>query len=76
MMRVSQAFGCSPGCLAVDNVRPVLTERAIQGPQPSPFPKIGIEPFDTKVVVVRSGIGYKVTYGEVAEAIVDADCPA
>ena len=61
--------------LALDNVRLVLTERVIKGPQPSLFRKVGIEPFDAKVVAVKSGIGYKVTYGPVAKAVLDADCP-
>lgn len=29
--------------------------------------------FDAKIVVAKSGISYKVTYGHVAKAIVDAD---
>jgi len=62
-------------CLGVDNLRLVLTEHAIWGPQPSLFRKVGIEPFEAKLVVVKSGIGYKVTYGSVAKGVVDADCP-
>jgi len=62
-------------CLGVDNVRLVLTERVIKGPQPSLFRKVGIEPFDAKIVVVKSGIGFKATYGHVAKAILHADCP-
>ena len=30
---------------------------------------------DPKIVVVKSGIGYEVTYGPVAEALIHADCP-
>ena len=62
-------------CLGVDNVRLVLTERLIMGPQPSLFRKVGIEPFDAKIVTVKSGSGYKQTYGRVAKAILRADCP-
>jgi microcystin degradation protein MlrC len=62
-------------CLGIDNLRLVLTEHAIWGPQPSLFRKVGIEPFEAKIVVVKSGIGYKVTYRSVAKGIVDADCP-
>ena len=75
-------FGDSPtidvgaiACLAVDNVRLVLTERVIKGPQPSLFRKVGIEPFDAKIVMLKSGIGYKVTYAPVAKAVFLADCP-
>ena len=62
-------------CLGIDNLRLVLTEHAIWGPQPSVFRKVGIEPFEAKIVVVKSGIGYNVTYGSVAQGVVDADCP-
>lgn len=61
--------------LEVDNVRLVLTERVIHGPQPSLFRKVGIEPFDAKIVVVKSGIGHEVTYGHVASAVLHTDCP-
>ncbi|MAE67068.1 MAG: hypothetical protein CMJ18_22635 [Phycisphaeraceae bacterium] len=62
-------------CLAVDNVRLVLTERVIMGPQPSLFRKVGLEPFDAKIVMLKSTIGYRVTYGHVAKAVIPADCP-
>lgn len=62
-------------CLGTDNLRLVLSEHAIWGPQPSLFRKVGIEPFEAKIIVVKSGIGYKVTYGSVAKGVVDADCP-
>ena len=62
-------------CLGVDNVRLVLTDREIMGPQPSVFRKAGIEPFEAKVVTLKTGIGFKVTYGHVAKTIVRADCP-
>ena len=62
-------------CLGVDNVRLVLTERLVHGPQPSLFRKVGVEPFEAKIVAVKSGIGYRVTYGHVAKAVIIADCP-
>ena len=40
-------------CLAIDNVRLVLTEKLFHtglGPQPSLYRKVGIEPFDAKIV--------------------------
>lgn len=62
-------------CLAVDQLRLVLTEHPVWGPQPSLFRKVGIEPLEAKIVVVKSGIGYRVTYGSAARGVVDADCP-
>lgn len=61
--------------LGVDNVRLVLTERLIMGPQPSLFRKVGIEPFDAKIVALKTGTGYNVTYAHVAKARIVADCP-
>jgi len=61
--------------LGIDNVRLVLTDRLVHGPQPSLFRKVGVEPFDAKIVAVKSGIGYRVTYGHVAKAVIVADCP-
>ncbi len=62
-------------CLGIDNVRLVLTERIVFGPQPSLFRKVGIEPFDAKIVGLKTGIGFKVTYDHVAKAVFRADCP-
>ena len=62
-------------CLGIGNLRLVLTEHAIWGPQPSLFRQVDIEPFEAKIVVVKSGIGYQVTYGSVAKGVVHADCP-
>ena len=62
-------------CLAIDNVRLVLSERVILGPQPSLFRRVGIEPFDAKVVTLKTGIGFKMSYGHVAQAVIRADCP-
>ena len=62
-------------CLGVDNVRLVLTERLMMGPQPSLFRKVGIEPFKVKIVALKTGIGYKVTYDRAATAVIPADCP-
>ena len=62
-------------CLGVDNVRIVLTDRIIMGPQPSLFRKVGIEPFEAKIVALKTGVGVKPTYGDMAKAIFRADCP-
>ena len=62
-------------CISIDNVRIVLTQRPIMGPQPSLYRKVNLEPFDAKIVSVKSGIGYFVTYGHVAKAMIRADCP-
>jgi microcystin degradation protein MlrC len=61
--------------LGVDNVRFVVTDRPILGPQPSVFRKVGLEPFEAKIVALKTGVGYKVTYEHVAKAVIHADCP-
>ena len=61
--------------LSIDNVRLVLTERPIMGPQPSLYRKVGVEPFDAKIVMLKTGTGYKQTFALVAKAVLKADCP-
>ena len=61
--------------LAVDNVRLVLTERRVMGPQPSLFRKVGLKPFEAKIVALKTGVGFKATYSHVAKAVFRADCP-
>ena len=62
-------------CLGIDNLRLVLTDCEIMGPQPSLYRKAGIEPFEAKIVTLKTGVGFKVTYGHVAKAVFRADCP-
>ena len=62
-------------CLGVDNVRLVLSDLVIMGPQPSLFRKVGIEPFEAKIVTLKTGVGFKKTYGHVAKAVFRANCP-
>jgi len=62
-------------CLGIGNIRLVLSEMCVMGPQPSLFRKVGLDPFDAKVVVLKTGVGYKPTYGRVAKRVIRADCP-
>jgi len=64
-------------CIAVGNVRLVLSERKVQGPHPSIFTKVGLDPFGaaTKVVVLKSGTGWQTTYEGKCAAMIRADCP-
>jgi len=62
-------------CLGVDNVRLVLSERVILGPQPSLFRKDGIESLEAKIVLLKTGVGFKKTYASHAKAVLLADCP-
>lgn len=64
-------------CIAIGNVRLVLSERKVQGPHPSIFTKVGLDPFGetTKVVVLKSGTGWQTTYAGKCAAMIRADCP-
>jgi microcystin degradation protein MlrC len=64
-------------CIAVGNVRLVLSERKVQGPHPSIFTTVGLDPFgaSTKVVVLKSGTGWQTTYEGKCAAMIRADCP-
>jgi microcystin degradation protein MlrC len=61
--------------LSIDNVRLVLTDMPIKGPQPSLFRKVGIEPFNAKIVGLKTGTGYQQTYAHATKAMFVADCP-
>lgn len=62
-------------CLGIDNVRLVLTEQMLFYPQPTLYRKVGIEPFEAKIVAVKTAvIGYKMTYEHGARAVFTADC--
>ena len=37
---------------------------------------MGIDPFKAKIVALKTGVGFKATYGDVAQAVFRADCPA
>ena len=62
-------------CIAIGNVRLVLTERVVFGPQPSLFRSVGIDPFAAKVVTLKTGVGFRKTFASVAAAVFRADCP-
>ena len=63
-------------CIAVGNVRLVLSETKVQGPHPSIFTAVGLDPFvDAKVVVLKSGTGWEVTYKGKCAEMIRADCP-
>ena len=64
-------------CIASENVRLVLSEKKVQGPHPSIFTKVGLDPFGetTKIVVLKSGTGWQTTYEGKCAAMIRADCP-
>ena len=60
--------------LEIHNVRLLLSERPMIGPEPTLYRKVEIEPFRAKVVIMKIGVGFKVTYGHVTRAVIRADC--
>ena len=62
-------------CLGIDNVRLVLTERVVMGPQPSLYRRVGLEPFEAKIVILKTGVGFKKSFADIARAVLRADCP-
>ena len=62
-------------CLGIDNIRLVLSERVIMGPHPAMYRHVGIEPYEAKLVTLKTGVGFKPSYGHVARAVFLADCP-
>ena len=65
-------------CLTIDNVRLVLTEKVFHtgyGPQPSLYRKVGIEPFEARIITIKTGVGFQYTYGDAVKTVIRADCP-
>jgi microcystin degradation protein MlrC len=64
-------------CLALDNLRVVISEKPIIGPHQSVFTHVGLDPFapTTKVVGLKSGTGWEVTYKGKVNGMIRSDCP-
>lgn len=58
----------------INNLSLIITEKIVMGPQPSLYRKVGIDPFSTKIVLLKTGIGYTITFAKKARAVFRADC--
>jgi len=62
--------------LDADGIEIVVAERRIQPYDAEIFRRVGIEPAGKKIIVLKSAIHYKASFGPMAKKILDVDTPA
>jgi microcystin degradation protein MlrC len=61
--------------LGIKGVDVIVTERSFQPWDPEIFRRVGIEPTDKQILVVKSAAHYRAAFGEFASQMVDVDTP-
>ena len=58
-----------------DGIEVIVSEKRIQPWDPEIFRRMGIEPLDKNVLVVKSALHFRAAFGPLAREIIDADAP-
>jgi len=61
--------------LGIEGIDVIVTERSFQPWDPEIFRRVGIEPKEKQILVVKSAVHYRVAYGEFAKKMIDVDTP-
>lgn len=61
--------------LDVDDIEIIIVERHLQAYDQEVFRRVGIEPTEKKIIVLKSAIHYKASFGPIAKKIFDVDTP-
>lgn len=61
--------------LGIEGVDVIVTERSFQPWDPEIFRRVGIEPTDKQILVVKSTVHYRAAFGEFASKMIDVDTP-
>ena len=61
--------------LDIAGIQVIVPERRIQPTDPEIFRRHGIEPLDTKILVVKSSLHYRAGFGPLAHEIIQLDVP-
>ncbi|MGI6574942.1 MAG: MlrC C-terminal domain-containing protein [bacterium] len=61
--------------LAINGIEVIVTERRTQPLDPEIFRRMGIEPMDKQILVVKSSLHYRASYGPMAKEIIEVDAP-
>jgi len=61
--------------LDTDGIEIIVTERHIQALDAEMFRRVGIEPAEKKIIVLKSAIHFKASFGPMAKKILDVDTP-
>jgi microcystin degradation protein MlrC len=60
----------------VDGIEVVVTERRMQPFDAEIFRRVGIEPSEKKVIVLKSAVHFRASFGPLAKRIINVDTPA
>lgn len=61
--------------LDIDGIEVVIPERRIQPWDPEIFRRVGIEPTEKQIIVVKSSLHFRAAYGPMASEIIEVDAP-
>ncbi len=61
--------------LDINGIEIIVTERKVQPWDPEIFRRVGIEPLDKQILVVKSTVHYRAAFGDFAKQIIDVDTP-
>jgi len=61
--------------LDIDGIEVIVTEGRFQPWDPEIFRRVGIEPTDKQILVLKSTLHYRAAYGEFAKQMIDVDAP-
>jgi len=61
--------------LDINGIEVIVTERRFQPWDPEIFRRVGIEPKEKQIIVVKSALHYRAAFGELAKKMIDVDAP-
>ena len=61
--------------LDADGIEIIVAERRMQALDAEMFRRVGIEPTEKKIIVLKSAVHFKASYGPMAKKILDVDTP-
>ncbi|MBA7526159.1 hypothetical protein ES705_18320 [subsurface metagenome] len=61
--------------LDIDGIEVIVTERPFQPWDPEIFRRVGIDPVEKQILVVKSTAHYRAAFGEFAKKMIDVDAP-
>ena len=61
--------------LDLDGIEVIVTENRFQPWDPEIFRRMGIEPTDKQILVVKSALHFRAAFGPLAKSLIDVDAP-
>ncbi len=74
---VNPYFRCREACALLERhgIEVIVSERRIQPWDPEIFRRMGIEPTEKQILVLKSAVHYRAAYGPMAKQIIEVDTP-